>query len=124
MNHQDIVTLLSVAIEGTNDNLLRSIIKNKLLDLLKVIRENEKATLEHLCNLIREDGKGKVIICEDHQPLFVKNDAVNTFDKWNEVTGAIPEGTSWYYETQAVIEEITAMAFGAGIMYEAKRHDG
>ncbi len=55
--------------------------------------------------------------------MFVKDDALNTFDQWNDVTGAIPKGTSWYYEAQAVIEQIAAMAFGAGIFYEADRRE-
>lgn len=58
---------------------------------------------------------------EDHQPMFVKYDAIDTFDKWNDTTGAIANGTSWYYEAQAVIEEIAAMAFGAGIFYQAEK---
>jgi hypothetical protein len=54
-------------------------------------------------------------------PQFLKDDALAIFDAWNDVTGAIAQGTSWYGECVSVIEQITAMAFGAGIMYEAKR---
>ena len=70
------------------------------------------------------DAEGRLVVLpkDSHQPVFVKMDAVNTFDKWNDTTGAIPNGTSWYYEAEAVVEEIAAMAFGAGIFYEAERH--
>lgn len=57
----------------------------------------------------------------DHQPFFIKEDAISLFDSWNNATGAIPSGTSWYYECCAVIEEIAAMAFGAGIFYQSER---
>ena len=76
--------------------------------------------LEEICNAER-DGRCLSIPKDAHQPMFVKADAVDTFDKWNDVTGAIPNGISWYYEAEAVIEEIAAMAFGCGIFYEAER---
>lgn len=66
-------------------------------------------------------GKYILVPRDSHQPLFVKDDALSMFDQWNDVTGAIPKGTSWYYEAQGVIEQIAAMAFGAGIFYEADR---
>ena len=31
--------------------------------------------------------------------------AQNNFDKWNDVTGAIPKGSSWYLECQSCIED-------------------
>ena len=76
--------------------------------------------LEEICQAEREN-RCVVIAKEEHQPMFVKSDAIDIFDIWNDVTGAIPKGISWYYEAQAVIEEIAAMAFGAGIFYEAER---
>lgn len=76
--------------------------------------------IEELCQAEREN-RCITIPNDYHQPMFVKSDAVNTFDKWNDTTGAIPKGISWYYEAEAVIEEIAAMAFGAGIFYEAER---
>ena len=33
------------------------------------------------------------------------------------------KGTGWYYELQAVIENVAAMAFGAGIFYQAERQE-
>ncbi len=70
-----------------------------------------------------EAGPDRVVVLskKSHQPMFVKDDAINTFDQWNDVTGALQKGSSWYYEAQAVIEEVAAMAFGAGIFYESER---
>ena len=31
--------------------------------------------------------------------------ALTGFDKWNDVTGALLNGSSWYYECQSVIED-------------------
>ena len=31
--------------------------------------------------------------------------ALNLFDAWNNVTGALAPGSSWYYEVQGVIED-------------------
>lgn len=31
--------------------------------------------------------------------------AINELDKWNDVTGAIEPGSSWYYELQSVTED-------------------
>lgn len=31
--------------------------------------------------------------------------ALNQFDKWNDVTGLVPEHTGYYYELQALIKE-------------------
>lgn len=36
---------------------------------------------------------------------FAKRQAFNNFDKWNNITGAIPKGTSWYYEALSCIED-------------------
>jgi S-ribosylhomocysteine lyase LuxS involved in autoinducer biosynthesis len=31
--------------------------------------------------------------------------ALNEFDKWNDITGAIEKNCGWYYEMQSVIED-------------------
>lgn len=91
------------------------------IELFKTITDSiSPDRLEEICNAER-DGRCLSIPKDAHQPMFVKADAVDTFDKWNDVTGAIPNGISWYYEAEAVIEEIAAMAFGRGIFYEAER---
>lgn len=96
-------------------------------DLIQRLRsaysENPAAALDMLPELFQAAGEGKIIELgkESHQPMFVKNDAIDIFGGWNDATGAIPSATSWYYEAQGVIEEIAAMAFGAGIFYESER---
>lgn len=47
--------------------------------------------------------------------------ALNNFDKWNDCTGAIPKGTSWYYEAQTCIED--AVKIGAKIACEGTEAD-
>lgn len=48
--------------------------------------------------------------------------ALTQFDKWNDITGALSEGSSWYYECQAVIEEAVhigiQMALYGGVSYD------
>ena len=31
--------------------------------------------------------------------------ALNLFDEWNDVTGAIPKGSGWYWEIQSVVSD-------------------
>jgi hypothetical protein len=96
-------------------------------DILSRLRdaysENPASALTLLSELFQAQDEGKIIELgkESHQPMFVKSDALAIFDEWNDATGAIPRGISWYYEAQGVIEEIAAMAFGAGIFYESER---
>ncbi len=92
----------------------------KYAEVRDIIDGIDRDRLETICVADR-DGHIIVVPKEAHQPMFVKSDAVDIFDQWNDVTGAIPNSTSWYYEAQAVIEEVAAMAFGAGIFYESER---
>lgn len=43
--------------------------------------------------------------------------AETIFDAWNDVTGAVCKGTSWYYELKSVIEDVVKLSFGAGVLY-------
>ena len=36
--------------------------------------------------------------------------ALNNFDKWNNVTGVVEKGTGYYYEIQGVIEDTVKIA--------------
>lgn len=36
---------------------------------------------------------------------YAKRRALNLFDKWNNVAGAVEKHTGWYYEFQSVIED-------------------
>ena len=48
---------------------------------------------------------------------YVMDTAKTIFNAWNDVTGAVVEGTSWYYELESVIEDIVKLSFGAGVLY-------
>jgi hypothetical protein len=47
---------------------------------------------------------------------FAIRQALNNFDRWNDVTGFVSKGTSYYYEVQGVIED--AVRIGAKIAIE------
>ena len=100
---------LKTSLTAAEQNML-----NDYLGLGSVARLRELAEAD-------KDGRCVVLPKEAHQPMFVKSDAMSIFDQWNDVTGAISNGTSRYYEAQSVVEEIAAMAFGAGIFYEVER---
>ena len=48
---------------------------------------------------------------------YVMDTAKTIFEAWNDVTGALTKGTSWYYELESVIEDIVKLSFGAGVLY-------
>lgn len=77
-------------------------------------------TVEELAALVQAESEGRIIPKEAHQPSFVKYDAIDIFDQWNDTTGVLDKGTSWYCEIQGVIEEVAAMAFGAGAIYQSE----
>ncbi len=77
-------------------------------------------TVEEFTALKQAESEGRIIPKEVHQPSFVKYDAIDIFDQWNDTTGVLDKGTSWYCEIQGVIEEVAAMAFGAGVIYQSE----
>ena len=77
-------------------------------------------TVEEFTALKEAESEGRIIPKEAHQPSFVKYDAIDIFDQWNDTTGVLDKGTSWYCEIQGVIEEVAAMAFGAGVIYQSE----
>ena len=93
---------------------------NRITSVNDIIRDIPLERLAEICEAER-DGRCVVLPKESHQPMFVKMGAVDTLDQWNDITGALEKGTSWYYEAQTVVEEVAAMAFGAGIFYESER---
>lgn len=52
---------------------------------------------------------------------FAIRKALNMFDNWNDVTGALDKGGSWYYECQGCIED--AVKLGAKIACEGINTD-
>lgn len=55
-------------------------------------------------------------------PCKMDNDILDTakviFEEWNNVSGVVPERTSWYWELESVIEDIVKLSFGAGVLYK------
>lgn len=54
---------------------------------------------------------------------YVMDTAKTIFDAWNDVTGAVVKGTSWYYELESVIEDIVKLSFGAGVLYREEAEE-
>lgn len=54
---------------------------------------------------------------------YVMDTAKTIFNAWNDVTGALVEGTSWYYELESVIEDIVKLSFGAGVLYREEAEE-
>lgn len=100
-----------------NLNILNNEFIREHLDFaIKSIKNMEKEFAE----LKQAESEGRIIPKEAHQPSFVKYDALDIFDQWNDTTGALDKGTSWYCEIQSIIEEVAAMAFGAGAIYQSE----
>lgn len=91
-----------------------------LLDKKKLAAYEDIGTVEEFAALVQAESEGRIIPKEAHQPSFVKYDAIDIFDQWNDTTGVLDKGTSWYCEMQGVIEEVAAMAFGAGVIYQSE----
>lgn len=93
--------------------------QRKTWERLKEYEDTGK-TPEEVAALVQAESEGRIIPKEAHQPSFVKYDAIDIFDQWNDTTGVLDKGTSWYCEIQGVIEEVAAMAFGAGVIYQSE----
>ncbi len=46
--------------------------------------------------------------------------ALNELDKWNDVTGAIQQGSGWYYELQSVIEDAVHIGIQMALSNQVK----
>lgn len=95
-------------------------IHNLVENCEKLAAYEDIGTVEEFAELKQAESEGRIIPKEAHQPSFVKYDAVDIFDQWNDTTGALDKGTSWYCEIQSIIEEVAAMAFGAGAIYQSE----
>ena len=84
----------------------------------KLAAYEDIGTVEEFAELKQAKSEGRIIPKEAHQPYFVKLDALEIFESWNEITGVFGVNTSRYHEIESLIEEVAAMAFGAGIMYQ------
>ena len=92
--------------------------------LIELIKQAKKQTKNANCDIERN------MIFADHLlengvivppcrvgDKYVMDTAKTIFKAWNDVTGAVCEGTSWYYELESVIEDIVKLSFGAGVLY-------
>lgn len=52
---------------------------------------------------------------------YAVRQALNNLDKWNDITGYLQKGTSYYYEIQGVIED--AVKIGSKIAIEGINAD-
>lgn len=52
---------------------------------------------------------------------FAIRQALNNFDKWNDIVGYVQKGTGYYYEIQVLIED--AVRIGAKIACEGIEAD-
>lgn len=57
---------------------------------------------------------------DNSETNYIIDTARTFFEEWNNVTGAVPKGTSWYYELESVIEDIVKLSFGAGVLYKSQ----
>lgn len=100
-----------------NLNILNNESIREHLDFaIKSIKNMEKEFAE----LKQAENEGRIIPKEAHQPYFVKLDALEIFESWNEITGVFGVNTSRYHEIESLIEEVAAMAFGAGVIYQSE----
>jgi hypothetical protein len=104
------------------DEEAREQVRIRFMDALNILAAYERTgkTPEEVAALVQAESERRIIPKEAHQPSFVKYDAIDIFDQWNDTTGALDKGTSWYCEIQSIIEEVAAMAFGAGVIYQSE----
>ena len=87
----------------------------ELIDKSQYEYDGSKAWYEQVADYLLANG---VIVppCKVGDK-YVMDTAKTIFKAWNDVTGAVCEGTSWYYELESVIEDIVKLSFGAGVLY-------
>ena len=95
---------------------------------ITLLDKHEPKAIEEIADRLLASEEVIVLPCKvkeaDSDVLWT---AETIFDAWNNVTGAVCEGTSWYYELKSVIEDIVKLSFGAGVLYkeaEAKLKEG
>ena len=102
----------------------RERLKNKIDYLQKVFMEDDDYDYfnEFLADRLLEDKDVIVPPCKVGD-RYVTDTAKTIFNAWNDVTGALVEGTSWYYELESVIEDIVKLSFGAGVLYKEEAEE-
>nr|DAM15867.1 MAG TPA: hypothetical protein [Caudoviricetes sp.] len=117
LNNDTISVIENLVFVYENLNILNNeSIRERLDFAIKSIKNMEKEFAE----LKQAKSDGRIIPKEAHQPYFVKLDALEIFESWNEITGVFGVNTSRYHEIESLIEEVGAMAFGAGAIYQSE----
>ena len=117
LNNDTISVIENLVFVYENLNILNNeSIRERLDFAIKSIKNMEKEFAEFK----QAKSDGRIIPKEAHQPYFVKLDALEIFESWNEITGVFGVNTSRYHEIESLIEEVAAMAFGAGVIYQSE----
>lgn len=117
LNNDTISVIENLVFVYENLNILNNeSIRERLDFAIKSIKNMEKEFAEFK----QAENEGRIIPKEAHQPYFVKLDALEIFESWNEITGVFGANTSRYHEIESLIEEVAAMAFGAGVIYQSE----
>lgn len=117
LNNDTISVIENLVFVYENLNILNNeSIRERLDFAIKSIKNMEKEFAEFK----QAENEGRIIPKEAHQPYFVKLDALEIFESWNEITGVFGVNTSRYHEIESLIEEVAAMAFGAGVIYQSE----
>ena len=124
---KDVVTSASIIFQPTQPRKVVRIMRERLIELIKGAKKKTKGAN---CDLEREMlfadyllANGVIVPPCKVGDKYLMDTAKTIFKAWNDVTGAVCDGTSWYYELESVIEDIVKLSFGAGVLYreEAER---
>lgn len=79
------------------------------------------AMIERLAELEDKIEQGLLVELPISDRYILEDYAHIMFDSWNDTTGAIHKGRSWYGEVLSVIDDIVGMVYGiTARQYEAK----
>ena len=97
--------------------------RDRLVELIKKGIDKHESTIENYVHPEWEFvadyllANGVIALPNKVSDTDVMCAAETIFDAWNDVTGAVCKGTSWYYELKSVIEDVVKLSFGAGVLY-------
>lgn len=93
--------------------------------LIELIQNAVNGCAKHWAEIIADHLIANGVICPPCKvgDRYVMDTAKTIFNAWNDVTGALVEGTSWYYELESVIEDIVKLSFGAGVLYREEAEE-
>lgn len=103
--------------------------RDRLIELLVNFRKSDNPITQMAKRMIIEKiadyllANGVIVPPCKVVDRYVMDTAKTIFNAWNDVTGALVEGTSWYYELESVIEDIVKLSFGAGVLYREEAEE-